>query len=178
MKQMEYFTATEADFEQIFKIMDESFPDNEMRTKEKLYQLITTNDRCNIICFGGCDDDSGISGFLVVWELDEFVFIENFATTQAMRGQGLGGALLDFIVANYKKDIVLEVELPVNDITSRRIGFYQRHDFILSDFDYLMPPLREGDDFLPLKIMSYKKTFTKESFEAYKEQIYNIVYNV
>lgn len=175
MAELKYFKATELEFERIFEIMDFSFPDNEMRTREKQYQLMTTNDRYSIICFG---NDSDVLGFIVVWELENFIFIENFATTQSMRGQGFGGNLLDFIIESYKdkKDIILEVEPPVDEMTRRRIGFYERHGFILNHFDYLMPPLRQGDDFLPLKIMCYQKSFTKQSFEEYKEQIYKIVY--
>lgn len=169
-----YFRATESDFERIFEIMDSSFPDNEMRTKEKLYEFFTTNEHYNIYCFG--DDANGVLGFILVWDLNDFIFIENFATDESVRGQGLGGELLDFVIEKYQKDVILEVELPDDEMKCRRIGFYKRHGFILNEFDYLMPPLREGDDFFPLKIMSYQKTYTKEAFEKYKELIYTIAY--
>ncbi|MEG0691896.1 MAG: GNAT family N-acetyltransferase [Oscillospiraceae bacterium] len=169
-----YFRADESEFERIFEIMDISFPDNEMRTKEKQYELFTTNKHYNIFCIG--DETEGILGFIVVWDLDELIFIENFATDENARGQGLGGELLNFVINKYQKDVILEVEPPEDEMKRRRVGFYQRHDFIYNEFDYLMPPLRNGDEFLPLKIMSYQRTFTSESFESYKKLIYKIVY--
>lgn len=168
-----YFKAGTKEFERIFQIMDISFPDNEMRTREKQYELMTTDEHYNIYCFG---EDSEVYGFIVVWDLGECIFIENFATTISMRGKGLGGELLDFIVDKYKKDVILEVEPPTGEIERRRIGFYERHGFIYNDFDYLMPPIRKGDSPLPLKIMSYNKSFDEAQFASYKKLIYNIVY--
>ncbi len=169
-----YFHATELEFERIFEIMDASFPDCEMRTKEKQYELFTTNKHYNIECVG--NDNNKVLGFMIVWDLGEFIFIENFATDESVRGQGFGGDLLDFVIEKYQKDVILEVELPNDEMQIRRIGFYERHGFIYNDFYYLMPPLHVGDDFLPLKIMSYQKTFNVKSFEPYKELIYKIAY--
>ena len=172
--QHQYFRATPSDFERIFEIMDASFPDNEMRTKEKQFELFTTNNYYNIFCIG--NDTSRILGFIIVWLFDEFIFIENFATDETARGAGLGGDLLDFVIHKFNKDVILEVEPPQDDLKRRRIGFYKRHDFIYHEFEYLMPPLHEGDEFLPLQIMTYKKEFTSEAFEYYKDFIYRIVY--
>ncbi|MFZ2538715.1 MAG: GNAT family N-acetyltransferase [Oscillospiraceae bacterium] len=169
-----YFRATELDFQRIFEIMDASFPNNEMRTKENQYELFTTNRHYHIECLGNDNDE--VLGFMIVWDLGEFIFIENFATDESVRGQGLGGDLLDFVVEKYQKDVILEVELPQDEMKSRRIGFYQRHDFIYNEFDYLMPPLRVGDEFLPLKIMSHKKEFSAKTFQPYQALIYKIAY--
>lgn len=181
-KKREFFRAENKDFDRIYEIMDSSFPDNEMRTKEKFYNMFTQNEHYNVFCIGNKQNKQNnandVIGFIVVWDLKDFIFLENFAIDKSVRGQGLGGDLLNYIIDLYKKDVILEVELPESDITRRRIKFYERHNFIYNDFDYLMPPLKEGDDFLPLKIMSYKKSFTKNSFENYKELIYNIAYKI
>jgi hypothetical protein len=54
------------------------------------------------------------------------------------------------------KPVALEVELPTDALTRRRVGFYERNGFVLhGDFEYLQPPYKPGDDELPLKLMTH-----------------------
>lgn len=170
----EFFRATENEFQKIFEITDKSFPDEEMRPYEKAKDLFFNNK--NYVIHGIKDESGEVLAFINVWELGDFIFFENFAVEPKARNKGVGGLLLEEVLKTYQKDAILEVEPPETEITQRRVEFYKRHGFIYNDFHYLMPPLREGDDFLPLKIMSYKKAFTEESFKKYKEKIYKIVY--
>lgn len=170
----EFFKATDAEFEAVFEIMDSSFPDTEMRPYEKARDLFFNN---KYYAVHGLKNESGkVIAFINVWDLGDFIFFENFAVDPSSRNHGVGGTLLEQVLALYNKDAVLEVEPPKDELTKRRVGFYQRHGFIYNEFPYLMPPLRERDDFLPLQIMSYKRSFTEESFSEYKDKIYKIVY--
>lgn len=171
-----YITATKNEFDRIFEIMDSSFPDSEMRTYEDQYRVFTQNPYYHAECLA--DENGRIMAFMVVWDLGEFIFLENFAVDEAMRGQGLGSVLIEHVIEKYGKDVILEVEPPVDDYTRNRVHFYEKNGFIYNEFDYAMPPLHEGDDYLPLKIMSYKKRFTRDGFENYKEKIYKIAYEV
>lgn len=169
-----FFKADEAEFEDIFKIMDESFPDEEMRPYKKAKDLFFNNEYYSV---HGVKDESGrVLAFINVWDLGDFIFFENFAVAPEYRNGGIGGKLLEHVLKAYSKDAILEVEPPETEITKRRVGFYKRHGFVYNSFPYLMPPLREEDDFLPLMIMSYKRSFDEESFRRYKEKIYKIVY--
>lgn len=164
------------EYQDVFFIMDDSFPDEEMRTYEKFINLLQTNKYYNIIV--AKDKEYGILGFIVIWDLPNCIFIENFAISSKFRSCGIGGQLIDYVTSHYSKTIILEVEYPENEIKERRINFYKRHGFILNEFTYLMPPIREGNDFLPLIIMSYKTQFTDETFNSIKKEIYKIVYEL
>ena len=76
------------------------------------------------------------------------------------------------------KPIFLEVELPENDISVRRIEFYKRLGFYLNDFEYLQPPLQKQHDFLPLKVMSYPRSVDEMEFINYKNTVYEKVYKI
>ena len=73
---------------------------------------------------------------------------------------------------------MLEVEPPNGVLEQRRIGFYERLGFHLTPFDYVQPPLREGQADLPLRIMVYPKPLQDEEFNLFKEILYTEVYKV
>ena len=50
--------------------------------------------------------------------------------------------LMDALLAEKKRPMVLEVELPEDALTRRRIGFYERHGLVFNSYPYLQPPMR------------------------------------
>ena len=46
------------------------------------------------------------------WEIEDFLYIEHFAVKEEYRNGGYGGMLLDALLAEKKRPMVLEVELP------------------------------------------------------------------
>ncbi|MBQ8520544.1 MAG: GNAT family N-acetyltransferase, partial [Bacteroides sp.] len=74
----------------------------------------------------------------------------------------------------------LEVEMPrvKGDITHRRIAFYRRHGLSLRRMAYKQPPYREGDGWLPMKLMSSGKTKWLRIAETVRDTIYREVYGV
>lgn len=171
------FPAKDTDFERVYTMMEDAFPPNEMRTKEKQMELFTTRKNYHVICLGNERKNEEVFAFIIVWDITGYIFIENFAVDSSVRGKGFGGLLLDWVVEEFKKPVLLEVEPPVDTMTKRRVGFYQGHNFHLCDEDYLMPPLREGDKFFPLKLMRTPNAITKEEFRPIQKLIYREVYD-
>ena len=60
-----------------------------------------------------------------------------------MRGNGIGTMLFKYYLTNTEKLTILEVELPEDEISSRRIKYYERMGMKLNEYDYLQPPLQE-----------------------------------
>ncbi|BFT70849.1 GNAT family N-acetyltransferase [Paenibacillus sp. P36] len=164
----------DSQFDQIYAIMEASFPEIERRTyagaKELLsdpnYRLITEIESNKIIAF------------LAVWEFPMFRFVEHIAVDPGVRGSGLGGKLMKAYMGESLKPILLEVEPPVTDLAERRVGFYTRLGFHLNDFDYMQPPLQIGMPDLALKMMSYPQTLTEATFSVFKDILYTKVYKV
>jgi len=155
------------DFDKIFEIMEEAFPKAEYRPKEKQYALLD-NPLYTVSVLSKTDIPIG---FIASWELDNCIFIEHFAVKSEYRGQGLGADFLKTFLSVQEKPTVLEVEDLKTPVALRRIAFYERLGFTLSDTGYIQPNLSPTRDEVPLRIMNFG-TAVKA-----KEQIFKTVYN-
>lgn len=157
----------QTDFPEIYRIMQASFPDDEYRPYEEQIALFQEPEY-QIYYMP--------AGFLAVWEFESFIYIEHFAVDPSLRNNGTGSAMLQELVKQYQKPICLEVELPEDELTRRRIGFYERNGFVFNDYPYIQPPISKGKSPVPLRIMTYGKGITREKFEEMKEVLYRRVY--
>lgn len=157
----------ETNFPEIYRIMQASFSDDEYRPYDE--QLALFEEPEYRIYYMP-------AGFLAVWEFESFIYIEHFAVDPALRNSGTGSAMLQELVKQYQKPICLEVELPEDELTRRRIGFYERNGFVFNEYPYIQPPISKGKSPVPLRIMTYKNEITREEFQKMKEILYRRVY--
>ena len=157
----------ETNFPEIYRIMQASFSDDEYRPYDE--QLALFEEPEYRIYYMP-------AGFLAVWEFESFIYVEHFAVDPALRNSGTGSAMLQELVKQYQKPICLEVELPEDELTRRRIGFYERNGFVFNEYPYIQPPISKGKSPVPLRIMTYKSEITREEFQKMKEILYRRVY--
>ncbi len=155
------------DFDSIYRIMEQSFPDDERRPYDEQKELLLDS-RYSIYAENG--------GFIAIWEFEEFVFIEHFAVDESKRNSGLGSKMLANFLGITNKTVCLEVECPDTEIAKRRIGFYERNGFFLNEYEYFQPPISKGKNIVPLMIMTSKSKVTKEKFEKIRDTLYKEVY--
>jgi RimJ/RimL family protein N-acetyltransferase len=150
-----------------------SFPESERRDLAHLRQISMHNKAfsAHIII-----NDNQPAGLLNSWDFDDFIFIEHFAIDTARRNKGIGHQALKIIIENMNLPIVLEVELPEDEISMRRTEFYKRAGFQLWQHEYKQPPYRKGHDFLPMRLMAVGNLSEKNDFERVKNTLYNQVY--
>ena len=147
---------TKDDFEKVYPILAQSFPETEVRAKED--QLALIENECYHL-YAIKDEEEKTGGVIAAWELsDDFLYIEHFATLPE------------------KRNHVLEVELPEDALTQRRIGFYERHGFVWNDYPYMQPPMRKGQEPLPLRLMTKPTALDVETYERYRSAIHQNVY--
>ena len=157
----------ETNFPEIYRIMQASFSDDEYRPYDEQLALFEEPEYRSYYM---------PAGFLAVWEFESFIYIEHFAVDPALRNSGTGSAMLQELVKQYQKPICLEVELPEDELTRRRIGFYERNGFVFNEYPYIQPPISKGKSPVPLRIMTYKSEITREEFQKMKEILYRRVY--
>lgn len=152
-----------------------AFPPEEYRELKDLHEYTNCTDHFynNIIL----DDDVPV-GFITYWDFDNFYYVEHFAINPALRNEGYGKKALDHLCEKLPFPIVLEVEMPVEEIAQRRINFYKRQGFTLWEEEYQQPPYKPGDDFLPMYLMVHGDLLCEEDFERVKSKIHKEVYNV
>lgn len=165
----------DADYSFFEELIQEAFPKQERRDTEKQRILTDTNSQfhCNII-----SDKKIPIGLITYWEFKDFLYIEHFAISPQHRNQGYGERILQRLKAQINVPIVLEAEEPNDTLSKRRINFYQRLGFVLHEQPYLQPPYRKGEEWLPLKLMTYGNIDMNQKYHLVKAQIYKGVYQV
>lgn len=153
----------------------DSFPVEERRPFPFIKELIDEKDLFRLYVI---ERDYQYAGFITLWFFDDFVYVEHFAIDPAARNGGIGAKTIELIRDIAAKPVVLEVELPVDEFSQRRIGFYERCDFVLDSHVYFQPPYHMGDKELEMRLMSTQGYVTDENFEAVKRLIYKYVYRV
>ena len=144
---------TDAEF---IKIIDNiyhlSFPPEERRDFEEFLKLMNEVDYFEVYII--LKDENPV-GFITLWKFEDFSYVEHFATSPESRGGGIGQKVMEIIVNMSDKPIILEVELPMDEFSIRRINFYTRCGFNLIDsLEYFQPPYRDTDEPLKLFLMS------------------------
>lgn len=175
MKQKkDYITVnnTKVQFNQIWNIYEEAFPEDERRSLEQQKEILK-NTRYEL---RPLYDKHRILGFIATWDLDDFIFIEHYAIFNKCRGQGYGTTFLKSFLEEADKNVVLEAEKPVNIIANKRIEFYQDLGFYCNPFDYIQPPYEEGKESVPLLILTYPDAIDKEMFSRIRKRLYKEVY--
>ncbi|WP_034234380.1 GNAT family N-acetyltransferase [Arenibacter certesii] len=160
-------------FMEAWQLYESSFPQEERRTLE-VQEKIMQNAEYNFeVVFSG----DRMLGFILWWGFKDVVFVEHFATSPELRGQGYGKIILQEFLKRGKRPVILEVELPEPGIKERRIGFYERLGFTLNTHQYVQPPMQKGCGALTLYLMSYPKEYSAESVAHFVDNYHPLIYD-
>lgn len=122
-------------------------------------------------------DDNKVVGFITYWQFDQFYYVEHFAIDPQLRNGGYGEKVLKHLQTELHQPIVLEVEHPTDELSTRRIKFYERNGFVLWTADYEQPPYKKGYSALPMYLMVYGSLNEQTHYQAIKQALYRTVYN-
>ena len=160
-------------FEQMYALLQSSFLREEYRDYERQKMLLNKEIYEVLLVLSG----ETVVGMTAFWHLSDFVFIEHLVVNKDERSKGIGSKMLQKIKEYTSGSVILEVELPYNEINRKRIGFYERNGFVYNNFEYFQKPLNQGDEPLPLRIMSYPNELSEEKFENIRKRLVKGVYN-
>ena len=162
---------TKESFPTVYSKMENAFPYEERRSAHD-QEICLADSRFEF--FEIYDGDKDV-GFVAIWVLDSFIFIEHIAIDENMRGCGYGSSAINLIKKKYNTDIILEAETPDTPQQIRRIGFYKNLGFHVNDFYYEQPSYHNGDA-VPLKVLSYPSPLTKSRFRLFINETRNSAY--
>ncbi|WP_267405858.1 MULTISPECIES: GNAT family N-acetyltransferase [unclassified Chryseobacterium] len=170
---MEFLQITSPDDYRVQEIFDSycsTFPEDERRDWNKLSTLFA-NPKVKIISIL---HEAQNVGYLIIWELSDFTFVEHFEVFPQFRSQKLGSYITGYLFENYAR-IILEIEPEhLGDDAKRRYAFYQRNGFNLIDKMYVQPSYGEGKKPLDLWLLA---NYSPENLEEIKDEIYDVVYH-
>lgn len=159
----------------IERVYTESFPMDERRDFDEVVRLLRENDDFAIVLL--CDEKNPV-GFISYWPWSDFTYLEHFAIDSRCRGAGYGATAMTELLKQTGKPAVLEVEKPDDELSQRRIRFYQRLGFVLSPRPYTQPPYSPDRHPLELRLMSYGEIDLDQTFDLVVTRIHNRVYGV
>ena len=169
---MEFLPITSAEdhrVREIYASYTTTFPIDEQRDKEQFEGLFSNP----YVKFMSIVHESEAIGYLILWELSSFVFVEHFEVFEAFRSKKLGSHIMNHLSESYP-NIILEIEpAELSEDASRRYTFYQRNNFSLIDTTHVQPSYGEGKKSLNLWLLA---NYTPENLEELKNEICNTVY--
>lgn len=153
-----------------------AFPENERRPVDAQRRNVDTNPlfRCYLLT----GDGGRPIGFITLWCPDGFYYAEHFAIDPSLRNGGWGSRVVRQLLRELELPVVLEAEVPADDLSRRRIAFYERQGFRIWDKDYVQPPYRPGGESLPLYLMVANETHGLPAVDSVRRIIYRHVYGV
>lgn len=158
----------ETEITQVYEThMREAFPADELKPLDNILRMLHEGD----YEVWAQENQKGIEAYAYVFTGAEPVLIDYLAVRQGLRGQGIGSGFLRQVLDHYAS-VMLEVERPelaqnAQDqfIRSRRIAFYERAGFTMTD-------LRATVFGVPYAIM------VNQTLDAKKlQQAYELVYH-
>lgn len=165
--------AADAFIEQVKATYEASFPATERRDFELVRTLVKENPLFTLYALLRGET---YVGFITAWRFDSFVYIEHFAIEEVARNGGIGAEALGQFLSFTSLPVVLEVELPADDLSRRRVRFYERLGFVLDSHVYFQPPYRLADEPLEMRLMQYGGLNLEQAFPQVRERIYREVY--
>lgn len=155
----------------IYAAMQENFVSDELRDFDSALAVMD-DDRYGVYRIFDGDVDVG---FICIWTLGEFAFVEHFVIYRGFRGGGIGGRAIDGVCKKFGK-VILEVERPEDEIKKRRIAFYERHGFSVNPQNYSQPAYRSDSERVPMRLMSFPGVLS--DFDGAVALLYDAVYHV
>lgn len=163
-------TPADKTWSQFFDLYQSAFPEAERRTE---MELISTRENSKI-SINSILINGEFAGLLIYWNFDSFFYVEHFALLFQHRNMGNGTKIL----SNFANDktVVLECELPEDELSERRIGFYQKIGFRAFPFAYIQPPYSANKSSLPMLLLTNSLNLHENTFNYIRAKIATSVY--
>lgn len=113
-------------------------------------------------------------GAIFYWETEEFIYVEHFCMDPAIRGKGFGQRALA-LLAQQGKTVILEIDPPVDEISKRRKGFYQRCGFTENPYPHVHPAYRPEYQGHALVVLSAPSVLEADTYEAFWDYLCHTV---
>ena len=156
---------TERDFDVVYSKMTSAFPYEERRDSFDERECLKDN-RFRLLSL---IDDASAVGFVALWLLDGFIFLEHIAIDEDKRSLGYGSRAIELIKSEFNLPIILEAEHPITEQQIKRIAFYKRLGFNVNEHDYTQPSYHGGEG-VPLMLLSFPNPIADADLDKFIEE--------
>ena len=150
-----------------------SFPIHEQRENKSQIEILGhANYHFNIIYDNDC-----FVGIILYWETKEFIYIEHFAIDPNLRNGGYGSKVLKQLT-DKEKILILEIDPPIDEISIRRKGFYERIGFCENTYAHIHPPYQTNFEGHKLMVLSHPNIINQHTYNMFKNYLDDTVMNI
>lgn len=163
-------------FSKAWSLYEKSFASEYRRSLQK-QKVIMKSEGYHFLVYA---KDAKVLGFIALWNLDDFVFIEHLAVQEECRSKGIGSDMVKFVKSATAQGtkVIIEAERPLTPLQERRIHFYENLEFVRNSFVYFQPSYGKNKPPMPLLILSHPRRLSGTEFESMTGAIHRIVYGV
>ena len=145
-----------------------SFSLHEQREKASQTEILENPAyHLDVIC-----DNGEFVGEILYWDIGGAFYIEHFCVLPAMRNRHYGQKILN---AYQSVPLILEIDPPVDEISIRRKGFYERCGFVENPYAHVHPPYHHGNTGHELVIMSSPEKLKPNEYDRFYRYLQSTV---
>lgn len=153
-------------YEKALELYRISFPSHEQRERTSQTKILNDKEYHFTLVY---DDDSFV-GLVLYWETQQFIYVEHFCILPEMRNRKYGQKALQ-LLGKCEKTVILEIDPPVDEMSVRRKGFYERSGFVDNPYTHVHPPYHRGNAGHALVVMSSPDRLTKSEYDDFKNHL-------
>lgn len=155
-------------YEQALELYQISFPFHEQREAFSQAEILHED----AYHFDLIYDAEVFVGIILYWERKNYLYIEHFCILPEMRNKQYGQRALS-LLAEKQKTLILEINPPVDAISIRRKGFYERCGFVENPYHHIHPPYHKGSKGHELVIMSSPMPVSQSVYDDFRVYLQN-----
>ncbi len=149
-------------YNQAISLYERNFIELERRDNEEQARVMKDKDyHFEVILLG-----EELCGIVFYWETDDFIYLEHLCVMENQRGKGVGAFALNYLKEKNKR-VILEIEPVVDQVTNKRLTFYENNGFLLNDYYHIQPKLHKGDKDLRLLILTDNAQITQREYDNF-----------
>ena len=159
-------------WEKVWNLYENSFPIAERRKLKDHLRACESN----LFHPTSIWEDDQLIGIAFYWEWSTYRYVEYLAVLPELHGKGYGSQIIKKI-RDSEFTIMLEIDPLINELSVRRLQFYEQAGFQLTPYRFVHLPYRLDGEPQELLILSYPKMITKEQHQDFLDFIDNHVRN-
>lgn len=159
-------TSGDAMYEKAMELYKASFPFHEQRESASQLRALEKEAYQFLLIYAG---DTWV-GELLCWETVSFIYVEHFCILPEMRGRRYGEKALR-LLGQRGKQVILEIDPPVDGISVHRKAFYERSGYQANGFAHVHPPYHVGFAGHRLIVMSCPGALSPEAYGEFSQYL-------
>lgn len=155
-------------YEKALHLYGISFPIHEQREAFSQMQILQQE----AYHFDAICDNGEFIGEILYWDIGGAYYIEHFCVLPTMRNKHYGQKILN---AYQPASLILEIDPPVDEVSTRRKGFYERCGFVENPYTHIHPPYHKENAGHTLVVMSSPKMLETSEYERFNHYLQDVV---